>query len=67
MDSPVEAGEVADEVRRKGGAPAEGDKKNIGYGMPRHGGSKHIFVLLVIRELYRFEILPKPVIQVGSE
>ena len=24
VDSPVEAGEVADEVRQKGGAPAEG-------------------------------------------
>ena len=24
VNSPVEAGEVADEVRRKGGAPAEG-------------------------------------------
>ena len=29
VNSPVEAGEVADEVRRKGGAPAEGVSKNI--------------------------------------
>ena len=27
VDSPVEAGEVADEVRQKGGAPAEGAQK----------------------------------------
>ena len=35
VDSPVVAGEMADEVRQKGGAPAEGVSKNIGYGMPR--------------------------------
>ena len=31
VDSPVEAGEVADEVRQKGGAPAEGVSKNIAF------------------------------------
>ncbi len=29
VNSPVEAGEVADEVRRKGGAPAEGVSRHI--------------------------------------
>ena len=48
MDSPVEAGEVADEVRQKGGAPAEGVSKNIGYGMPRRGGLKAYFLTNVI-------------------
>ena len=42
VDSPVEAGEVADEVRQKGGAPAEGVSKNIGYGCPAEGVSKTI-------------------------
>ena len=43
VDSPVEAGEVADEVRQKGGAPAEGVSKNTGYGIPRRGSSRYIF------------------------
>ncbi len=29
VDFPVEAGKVADEVRRKGGAPAEGVSKGV--------------------------------------
>ena len=44
VDSPVEAGEVADEVRQKGGAPAEGVSKNMsdeGVLPPR--GSQSVF------------------------
>ena len=54
VDSPVEAGEVADEVRQKGGAPAEGVSKNIGYGCPAEGVSKTISNERKSQEIYFF-------------
>ena len=45
MDSPVEAGEVADEVRQKGGAPAEGAKKQLARLM------KNLFFVILILPL----------------
>ena len=47
VDSPVEAGEVADEVRQKGGAPAEGVSKNMSDKKgerPRRGDFKAYFL-----------------------